>query len=75
MLKVHTRASENGATDAAHATYHRRRARQERTPHIGAIVSVATHWSRDSVVYRERLAGLPSLSHLTVEAVHIGQEG
>jgi len=35
--------------------------------HMGAIVSVATHSSRNSAVYRERLAGLPSLSHLTVE--------
>jgi len=43
--------------------------------HIGAIVSVATRSSRDSGVYRQRLAGLPSLSHLTVEVVRIGQEG
>jgi cation diffusion facilitator family transporter len=41
--------------------------------HIGAIVSVATHSSRDSGAYRERLAGLPSLSHLTVEVVHTNQ--
>jgi cation diffusion facilitator family transporter len=39
--------------------------------HMGAIVSVATHSSRDSGVYRERLAGLPSLSHLTVEVDRI----
>jgi cation diffusion facilitator family transporter len=42
--------------------------------HMGAIVSVATHSSRDSGVYRERLAGLPSLSHLTVEVTRTGQD-
>jgi len=41
--------------------------------HIGAIVSIATHSTRDSGAYRERLAGLPSLSHLTVEVVHADQ--
>jgi cation diffusion facilitator family transporter len=40
--------------------------------HMGAIVSVATHSSRDAGVYRQRLAGLPSLSHLTVEVVRVG---
>jgi cation diffusion facilitator family transporter len=37
--------------------------------HLGAIVSVATHSERDSSFYRARLAGLPSVSHLTVEVV------
>ncbi len=41
--------------------------------HIGAIVSIATHSSRDSEVYRERLAGL-HLAHLTVEVVRTGQD-
>lgn len=39
--------------------------------HMGAIVSVATRGPRDSALYRQRLAGLPSLSHLTVEVVRV----
>ena len=35
--------------------------------HLGAIVSVATARNRGAGFYRERLAGFPSLSHLTVE--------
>jgi Co/Zn/Cd efflux system component len=37
--------------------------------HLGAIVAVRTSELRHSGFYRERLAGLPSLSHLTVEVV------
>jgi cation diffusion facilitator family transporter len=40
--------------------------------HMGAIVSVATHSSRETADYRQRLAVLPSLSHLTVEVVRVG---
>jgi cation diffusion facilitator family transporter len=39
--------------------------------HIGAIVSVATRSSRGAGDYHKRLAAMPSLSHLTVEVVHI----
>jgi cation diffusion facilitator family transporter len=35
--------------------------------HLGAIVAVATNTDRDPGFYRERLARIPSLSHLTVE--------
>jgi cation diffusion facilitator family transporter len=35
--------------------------------HLGAIVSVATRSQRDARHYRERLARLPTLSHITVE--------
>lgn len=35
--------------------------------HLGAIVAVATGSDRDPDFYRERLARIPSLSHLTVE--------
>ncbi|WP_375394365.1 CDF family Co(II)/Ni(II) efflux transporter DmeF [uncultured Sphingomonas sp.] len=35
--------------------------------HLGAIVAVATGTDRDAAFYRERLAHIPSLSHLTVE--------
>ncbi len=34
---------------------------------LGAILSVVTDRSRDVSYYRERLASVPSLSHLTVE--------
>jgi cation diffusion facilitator family transporter len=37
--------------------------------HLGAIVTVETAQPRDPAFYRARLAGLPSLSHLTVEVV------
>ena len=40
--------------------------------HLGAIVSVATASGRSAGFYRKRLAGFPSLSHLTVE---VEQEG
>jgi Co/Zn/Cd efflux system component len=39
--------------------------------HMGAIVSVATRTSHDSALYHRRLAGLTSLSHLTVEVVRV----
>jgi Co/Zn/Cd efflux system component len=42
--------------------------------HMGAIVSVATRSSRDAGVYRQRLAGLPALSHLTVEVLRTGRD-
>ena len=35
--------------------------------HLGAIVSVATRSDRDARFYRERLGGVRSLSHVTVE--------
>ncbi len=35
--------------------------------HFGAIVSVVTRERRDAGFYRERLAAVPALSHLTVE--------
>ncbi len=35
--------------------------------HLGAIVAVATNTDRDGAFYRERLAHIPSLSHLTIE--------
>ena len=38
--------------------------------HLGAIVSVATARGRNARFYRERLAGLHSLSHLTIEVEH-----
>ena len=37
--------------------------------HLGAIVAVATRSDRDAAYYRERLGGLPSVSHLTVEVL------
>ena len=37
--------------------------------HLGAIVSIDTIGERDVRFYRDRLARLPSLSHLTVEVV------
>lgn len=37
--------------------------------HLGAILSVETATDRDDAYYRNRLAGFPSLSHLTVEMV------
>ena len=37
--------------------------------HLGAIVAVATRSDRDAGYYRERLGGLPSISHLTVEVL------
>jgi cation diffusion facilitator family transporter len=40
--------------------------------HMGAIVSVATRAASDSALYHRRLAGLTSLSHLTVEVVRVG---
>lgn len=35
--------------------------------HLGAIVSIATDAQHDVSFYRQRLSGLPSLSHLTIE--------
>ncbi len=35
--------------------------------HLGAIVAVSTHTDREARFYRERLAHIPSLSHLTIE--------
>ncbi len=35
--------------------------------HLGAIVAVETQSNRDAPFYRARLAGIPSVSHLTVE--------
>ncbi len=40
--------------------------------HLGAIVSIDATGERDVRFYRERLARLPSLSHLTVEVLHPG---
>ena len=37
--------------------------------HLGASVAGQTSRARDSTYYRERLAGLPSLSHVTVEVL------
>ena len=37
--------------------------------HLGAIVQVVTSTSRNAGFYRERLARLPSLSHVTIEVV------
>ena len=37
--------------------------------HLGAIVAVATRSDRDASYYRERLDGVPSVSHLTVEVL------
>jgi cation diffusion facilitator family transporter len=39
--------------------------------HLAAIVSVATRYAREPKFYRERLAGFPSLSHVTVEVEHL----
>ncbi|MFI4975780.1 MAG: CDF family Co(II)/Ni(II) efflux transporter DmeF [Caulobacterales bacterium] len=41
--------------------------------HLGAIVAVSTVEPRDSDFYKDRLAGFPSLSHLTVEVVATGR--
>ena len=38
--------------------------------HLGAIVSVATTQAREPAHYRQRLAGLADLSHVTVEVQH-----
>jgi cation diffusion facilitator family transporter len=38
--------------------------------HLGAIVSVATTKAREPAHYRQRLAGLADLSHVTVEVQH-----
>ena len=38
--------------------------------HLGAIVSVATTQAHEPVHYRQRLAGLADLSHVTVEVQH-----
>ena len=38
--------------------------------HLGAIVSISTASERDEPYFRERLAGFPGLSHLTLEVVH-----
>ncbi len=40
--------------------------------HFGAIVSVVTREQRGAEFYRARLAGLPALSHLTVEVQQAG---
>ncbi|MGC1303652.1 MAG: CDF family Co(II)/Ni(II) efflux transporter DmeF [Caulobacteraceae bacterium] len=37
--------------------------------HLGAILSIGTTERRDAEFYRSRLAGTPSLSHLTVEVL------
>jgi len=41
--------------------------------HLGAIISVATDRERDASFYRERLVGLPHLSHLTIEVVRLSR--
>ena len=41
--------------------------------HLGAIVTVATREARTASYYRNRLAGFPSLSHLTIEVAPIGK--
>ena len=38
--------------------------------HLGAIVSVATTGRREAAHYRQRLATLADLSHVTVEVQH-----
>jgi cation diffusion facilitator family transporter len=38
--------------------------------HLGAIVSVATTGAHEAPHYRQRLAGFPDLSHVTVEVQH-----
>jgi cation diffusion facilitator family transporter len=38
--------------------------------HLGAVVSVLTHKSRDCAFYRERLKNYKSLSHITVEVTN-----
>jgi cation diffusion facilitator family transporter len=35
--------------------------------HLGVVVSITTAQSRDHRFYREKLAGMPALSHLTIE--------
>ena len=42
--------------------------------HLGAIAAVATTRQRSAQYYRERLAGVPSLSHVTVEVQGEGSE-
>jgi cation diffusion facilitator family transporter len=39
--------------------------------HLGAIISVATRYTREPGFYRERLAEFPSISHITVEVEHL----
>ena len=39
--------------------------------HLGAIVSIATTAPREPTHYRQRLAGFPDLSHVTVEVQHL----
>jgi cation diffusion facilitator family transporter len=41
--------------------------------HLGAIVSVVTHQARNATYYRTRLAGFPSLSHLTIEVQQLAR--
>ncbi len=38
--------------------------------HLGVIVAVATDTSHDAAFYRERLADLPAVSHVTIEVQH-----
>ena len=38
--------------------------------HLGVIVAVATAAPHDAAFYRARLAGLPALSHVTIEVEH-----
>src|ERR1700730_19454748 len=38
--------------------------------HLGAVVSVLTHKSRDCAFYRERLKNYKLLSHITVEVTN-----
>ncbi len=40
--------------------------------HLGAIVCIATRSERDAAYYRERLRGIPCLSHLTIEVARQG---
>ena len=42
--------------------------RQPGPGHLGAILSIATPNPHESHFYRERLAGFPSLSHVTIKA-------
>jgi len=39
--------------------------------HLGAVISVATPHDRDHRYYRGQLAGIPSLSHVTIEVVRV----
>jgi cation diffusion facilitator family transporter len=41
--------------------------------HLGAIVGVGTAQGREAEFYRPKLAGLPSISHLTIEVTRLAQ--